>query len=97
MFYYIDTIEQTKKKDEQGQVIPGAINEYGKREICKTEGGEPMPLDQVMSKFYKKLSDVSADLVTIDESKNHYYMDIKIVNSKGGIEKKDVVGSYVGE
>ena len=101
MFYYIDTIEQTKKKDEQGQIIVGAINEYGNREICKTKDSEgniiPMPLDQVFSKFYKKLSDVSADLVSIDESKNHYYMDIKIVNSKGGIEKKDVIGSYVGE
>ena len=96
MFYYIDTIEQVKKKDEQGQVIEG-VNEYGKREICKNSDNTPMPLDQVMSKFFKKLSDVSADLVSIDESKNHYYMNIQIVNSKGGIEKKDVVGSYVGE
>lgn len=85
MFYYIDTIEQVKGSEE------GTINEYGKREQWK------LPLEQVEAKFYKKLSDVSADLVTIDDSKNHYYMDIKIVNSKGGIEKKDVVGSYVGE
>ena len=101
MYYYIDTIEQTKKKDEQGQVIEGAVNEYGAREICKTKDSQgnviPMPFDQVMSKFFKKLSDVSADLVSIDDSKNHFYMDIKIVNSKGGIEKKDSVGQYVGE
>lgn len=96
MFYYIDTIEQVKKKDEQGQVIEG-VNEYGKREINKNADGTPMPLDQVMSKFFKKLSDVSADLVSIDESKNHYYMDIKIVNSEGKIEKKDTIGQRVGE
>ena len=82
MIYYIDTIEQTKGSEE------GTINEYGKREQWK------LPLEQVLSKYYKKLSDVSADLVVIGENKNHYYMDIKIVNSLGGIEKKDVVGQY---
>ena len=91
MFYYIDTIEQVKKKDEQGQVIEG-INEYGNREICKNKDGNPLPIEQVESKYYKKLSDVSADLVSIDESKNHYYMDIRIVNSNGGVLKKDSVG-----
>lgn len=80
MYYYIDTIEQTKGSEE------GAINEYGKREQWK------LPFEQVESKFFKKLSDVSADLVTIDESKNHYYMDIRIVDSTGGVIKKDVVG-----
>lgn len=80
MFYYIDTIEQVKGSEE------GAINEYGKREQWK------LPFEQVESKFFKKLSDVSADLVTIDESKNHYYMDIRIVDSTGGVVKKDSVG-----
>ena len=82
MIYYIDTIEQTKGSEE------GTINEYGNRQQWK------LPLEQVLAKYYKKLSDVSADLVTIDENKKHYYMDIKIVNSLGGIEKKDVVGQY---
>ena len=83
MIYYIDTIEQVKGTEE------GTINEYGKREQWK------LPLEQVEAKFYKKLSDVSADLVTIGDDKKHYYMDIKIVNSLGGIIKKDSVGQYV--
>ena len=95
MFYYIDTIEQVKAAEDN----PLTVNEYGAREICKIkdEQGDsvPMPLDQVLSKFYKKLSDVSADLVTISDDKKHYYMDIKIVNSDGGIEKKDKVGTRV--
>lgn len=98
MYYYIDTIEQVKKKNEQGQVIEG-INEYGNREICKTKDKDdniiPMTLDQTRSKYYKKLSDVSNDLVSIDDTKSHFYMDIRIVNSKGGIEEKDTIGQYV--
>ena len=81
MFYYIDTIEQTKGSEE------GTINEYGNRQQWK------LPLEQVDAKFYKKLSDVSADLISIDESKNHYYMDIRIVDSTGGVVKKDSVGT----
>lgn len=79
MIYYIDTIEQVKADE--------GINEYGKREQWK------LPLEQVEAKFYKKLSDVSADLISIDESKKHYYMDIRIVDSTGGVLKKDVVGT----
>lgn len=93
MFYYIDTIEQVKKKDEQGQVIEG-INEYGKREICKDEKDNALPYAQVQSKYFKKLSDVSADLVEISESKNHYYMNIRIVNSTGGILEEKTLGQY---
>ena len=81
MYYYIDTIEQTKGTEE------GTINEYGKREQWK------LPIEQVDAKYYKKLSDVSADLVTIDDSKKHYYMDIRIVDSTGGVIKKDSVGT----
>ena len=79
MIYYIDTIEQT--------VADEGINEYGKREQHK------LPLEQVEAKFYKKLSDVSADLISIDESKKHYYMDIRIVDTTGGVLKKDSVGT----
>ena len=79
MIYYIDTIEQVNADE--------GINEYGKREQWK------LPLEQVEAKFYKKLSDVSADLISIDESKKHYYMDIRIVDSTGGVLKKDVVGA----
>lgn len=77
MAFYIDTIEQIIKD--------GAYAEYGGREKVGDE-------NTALSKFYKKLSDVSADI-----GKNHTYMDIKITNSLGGIVKKDSVGTYVGE
>ena len=76
MAYYIDTIEQTKGEND-------AINEYGKREKWA------LAYEAVLAKYYKKLSDVSAD---IGEDKNHYYMDIRIVDSNGGVLKKDKVG-----
>ena len=91
MFYYIDTVEQDKKKDEQGQVIEG-VNEYGKREICKDEEGNPLSFEQTESKYFKKLSDVSNDLVTISEDKNHYYMNIRITNTEGGIVEEKSIG-----
>ena len=78
--YYIDTIEQTKNEET------GKLNEFGKREKCNS------PLEQVQAKFYKKLSDVSADLITIDPSKNHYYMDIRITDTSGGVIQKDSIG-----
>lgn len=77
MAYYIDTIEQITQ--EEGYA------EYGGREKVGDE-------NTALSKFYKKLSDVSADI-----GKNHTYMDIKITNSEGGIIKKDAVGSYVAQ
>ncbi len=82
MFYYIDTIEQVKAAED----FPYTVNEYGGRsKYAET-------LEEVQARYFKKLSDVSADLVSIDESKNHYYMDIKIVNSDGGIEEKKQIG-----
>lgn len=45
-----------------------------------------------LSKYFTKLSNVSADL-----GKNHTYMDIRILNSFGGEEKRDTIGTYVGE
>lgn len=80
MFYYIDTIEQVKGTEE------GTINEYGAR---SKEGSD---YNVVLSKFFTKLSNVSND---IGEGKNHYFMDIKIVNSVGAVIKKDQVGQYV--
>lgn len=78
--YYIDTIEQTQNEET------GKLNEFGKREKWD------LPLEQVQAKFYKKLSDVSADLISIDPSKKHYYMDIRIVDTTGGVLQKDSVG-----
>ena len=74
MIYYIDTIEQVKTDE-------GGVNEYGGR---AKEGSD---LNAVLSKYFKKLSDVSADI-----GKNHYYMDIRIVDTTGGVIKKDSVG-----
>lgn len=80
--YYIDTIEQVKGTEE------GTLNVYGKREQWK------LPYEQVQAKYYKKLSDVSADLVTIDDTKNHYFMDIRIVDYKGAVLEKKTIGQY---
>lgn len=80
MNYYIDTIEQVKGTEE------GSINEYGAR---SKEGTD---FNVVLSKYYTKLANVSND---IGEGKNHYYMDIRIVDSNGGVVKKDKVGKYV--
>ena len=79
MAYYIDTIEQVKAED-------GKINEYGKRE---KEGDD---LNVVLSNFFTKLANVSND---IGDDKKHYFMDIRIVDSHGGVIKKDQVGTYV--
>lgn len=75
MNYYIDTIEQVKGSEE------GQVNEYGGR---TKEGTD---LNAVLAKYYKKLSDVSADI-----GKNHYYMVIKIVDTTGGVVKEDKLG-----
>ena len=79
MFYYIDTIEQVKGTEE------APINEYGAR---TKEGND---INVVLSKYYTKLANASND---IGEGKNHYYMDIRIVDSNGGVVKKDKVGQY---
>ena len=70
MIYYIDTIEQVKGEND-------TVNEYGGR---AKEGSD---LNAVLSKYFKKLSDVSADI-----GKNHYYMDIRIVDTTGGVSKR---------
>lgn len=78
MIYYIDTIEQTKGTEE------GTINEYGKREKIGNN------LNRAESKFHEKCMNVSNDLV--EDGGQHYYMDIRIVDSTGGVLKKDKVG-----
>ena len=74
MKYYIHTIEQITKD--------GEISEYSKSEKVDD-------YSTALSKYYKKLSDVSADL-----GKNHTYMNISIMNSTGNVLKKDEVGAY---
>lgn len=63
----------------------GAYAEYANVEKVADE-------NLAQSKFYTKLANVAADL-----DKNHTFMDIKIVNSIGGVVKRDTIGSYVEE
>ena len=85
MRYYIDTIEQTIIRDEETGEITG-YNEYGGRAIQ----GKEKTYEEVESAFFTKCANVANDI-----NKNHSYMDIKIVNSDGGILKKDKLGTYV--
>lgn len=59
----------------------GEYTEYGKREAKADE-------QTAMTAFYTKLANAS-------NSGSHQYMDIKIVNSDGGIIKKDKLGEYI--
>ena len=83
MRYYIDTIEQVKKED-------GGVNEYGARAIQN----EDKSYEEVLSAYYVKLGNVANDIGDSDDKK-HYYMDIKIIDSDGGVLKKDKVGKRV--
>ena len=62
--------------------------EYGKREIQSAE----KTFEEVLSAYYIKLGNVANDL---GADGNHTYMDIRIVDSTGGVLKKDGVGAYV--
>ena len=81
MAYYLDKIEQVKGTEE------GAINEYGSRTKQNT-------YESALTSFYSALGNVANDLVTVDPTKSHYFMDIRIVDSKGGVLKKDIVGTH---
>ena len=81
MIYYVDTIEQVKGEND-------TVNEYGKREQSKTS------YEATLSKYFTKLANVSNDSITPETpDKNHYYMDIRIVDSTGGVLKKDSIGT----
>ena len=66
-------------------VSDGEYSEYANVEKVADE-------NLAQSKFYTKLANVAADL-----GKNHTFMDIKIINSQGGIVKRDTIGTYVTE
>lgn len=74
MKYYIRTTEQILSE--------GALAEYGGTERVDDE-------PSALSKYYKKLSDVSADI-----GKNHTYMNIEIRNSVNGFVKSEEIGTY---
>lgn len=59
----------------------GTYTEYGKREI-------KADYQAALTAFYTKLTNVANSAV-------HVWLDAKIVNSEGGIVKKDSIGSYV--
>ena len=59
----------------------GEYNEYGSRTKYADE-------QTARTKFYETLMNVS-------NSATHVYLDIKIVNSEGGIVKKDSIGAYI--
>lgn len=75
MKFYILTIEQIIKD--------GGYSEYANVEKVDSE-------NTALSKYYKKLSDVSASI----EKGVHTYMCIQILNSFGGVIKDDMVGIY---
>ena len=81
--FYIDTIEQV----EAAADFPYTVNEYGKKEQWKD-----LTFEEVESKYFKKLSDVSNDLKSISSEKKHYYMYIAICDSTGGILEEKTVG-----
>ena len=81
MAFYLDKIEQVKGTEE------GQINEYGSRVKQAT-------YEAALTAFYTSLGNVANDLVEADPTKNHYFMDIRIVDSKGGVLKRDSVGTH---
>ena len=82
--FYMDTIEQVVAAED----YPYTVNEYGAR--TKLVGS----YESAQSKYFKKLSDVSADIIGGDKADaQHYYMDIKIVDSDGNIHDKYKVGT----
>lgn len=81
MAFYLDKIEQVKGTEE------GTINEYGSRT-------KQASYESALTAFYTSLGNVSNDLIEADASKNHYFMDIRIVDSKGGVLKRDSVGTH---
>lgn len=61
----------------------GTYNEYAGAKKYNDE-------QSAMVYFYQRCSEVTNAL-----GKTHVYMDIKIVNSLGGVTKKDQIGTYV--
>ena len=84
MFFYVNSIEQGRNTDEQGNV---KLYEYSGSKQYSTE-------KTAISAFYDKLAAVNKDL---SDNLGHTFMDIKVVNSLGGVIKKDQIGEYVEE
>lgn len=80
MAYYLDKIEQVKGAEE------GTINEYGSRV-------KQSSYEAALTAFYTSLGNVANDLIETDQAKNHYFMDIRIVDGLGGVVKRDSLGT----
>lgn len=80
MAYYLDKIEQVKGTEE------GTINEYGSRT-------KQASYEAALTAFYTSLGNVANDLIEADSTKNHYFMDIRIVDGLGGVVKRDSLGT----
>lgn len=80
MAYYLDKIEQVKGVEE------GTINEYGSR-------AKQSSYEAALTAFYTSLGNVANDLIEADPTKNHYFMDIRIVDGFGGVVKRDSLGT----
>lgn len=61
-----------------------SVNEYGGR---AKKGADA---NATLTAYYTKLAEVANDI-----GKNHYYMDIRIVDTTGSVLKKDTVGTMV--
>ena len=64
----------------------GKLGEYMTKSDSMTE-------QSARTTFYDKCSAVNKDL----SDNGHTFMDIKLVNSEGGVIKKDTLGAYVDE
>ena len=79
--FYLDSIEQVVGTEE------APINEYGARTKYAS-------FEAAQTAFYTKLTNVSNDLITSDPEKKHYFLDIRITDSNGGVVKKDRLGVH---
>ena len=80
MKYYVVAIEQIYDKD-------GQLSEYA---------GQPTKhnsLEDALTKYYTKCAEIANSLGT--EPNNHTYANLRVLNSEGGLEKLDTIGTYV--
>ena len=82
MKYYVVAIEQIYDKD-------GNLSEYASQPTKHND------LESALTKFYTRCAEIVNSLGTT--ANKHTYADIRILNSCGGEEKRDKIGTYVSE
>ena len=80
MKYYVIAIEQIYDKD-------GNPSEQSAKPEKKND------LESALTYFYTRCAEIVNSLGT--EPTNHTFADIRILNSEGGEEKRDKIGTYV--